>query len=231
MTTAAATGWEPSAHPRDWHGRWAHKGSGVAGQAQDYIRQLSGQVQVRELNEYDVPGYERDRLDPLTADWTPEQADAVAAYADHSYEINNTARGVTLTRHRVDPATTAQRTRLISSAMRPLPDDLVLLRELKGRTALGDLSPGDVIADPGFSSTTLRPGRFASGRDDSTVLHILAPKGTPVVWAGRGEDELILDRNTPLVVISKRLRPGRERFVTDMNLLVLPREMTGAQPG
>jgi hypothetical protein len=221
-----ATGFDPSQR-RDWHGRWGTGGSPAAGQAKEYIAGLAGHVQLRELNDYDTAAYERDHLDPMTEGRTAAQQAAVTAYTDHSFEINARLRGDEVQRPRFKDSDLDAQADAISGAMRPLPDDLILLREIKGKDALSGFGPGDVIADNAFASTTLRPGRFAGGRDDTTVLHILAPKGTPVVWAGRAEDELILDRGQAMVIMGARVTPGgRDRFVTHLNVLVLPKGIT-----
>lgn len=209
-------GWQTE--PRDWRGRWAHEGGAVAAKAQEYVKSLAGHVKLRELDDYDVGEFKRNTLDPAYH-YTPEQAKAIGAYTEHAYhEINEAAR----TGHGEHVGDVDA----ISSAMQPMPEDLILLREVKGMHALGDLKPGDVIADPGFSSTTLIPGRFAGGASNTTVLHVLTPKGTPTVWAnpasGYPEDEIILDRDQPMVVMGSRQRPGRSD-VTDVHLLVLPK--------
>jgi hypothetical protein len=208
-------GWRDE--PRDWRGRWAREGSAVAGKAENYIRQVTGKVRPHELDEYNTVAYKRDVLNPAFH-YTPEQAGAIHGYAEHYQEINDAARAGK------DHAGADA----ISSAMQPMPQDLILLREVSGQHALADVNPGDVIADQGFSSTTLRTGnRYASGRDDTTVMHILTPAGTPAVWADPvseyPEDEMILDRGQALVMMKKQVRPGRST-VTDAYFLAVPKE-------
>jgi hypothetical protein len=191
-----------------------------ASSAQQYIARVSGKLSPRELGNYDVAEYKRTRLEPLYH-FSPEQMKAIGAYTETKYqEINEAARAGR------DPGPEA---RTITSAMRPLPDDLILLRELNGADAMHDFKVGDVITDPAFASATLAPrGRFASGRAGTTVMHILTPKGTPAVYAdpasGYPEDEMILDRGTSMVIMRVAPRQGHEGFVTDVYLLALPRE-------
>ena len=208
-------GWR--GEPRDWHGRWAHEGSAPAAGAEKYIRQMTGKLRPRELGEYDTPAYKQDVLNPAFR-YTPEQAAAIHGYAEHYQEIQDAAR--TGKDHAGADA--------IGSAMQPLPQDLILLREVSGKHALDDVNPGDVIADQGFSSTTLRTGnRYASGRDDTTVMHILTPAGTPAVWADPvseyPEDEMILDRGQALVMIKKQVRASKST-VTDAYFLAVPKD-------
>ena len=208
-------GWR--AEPRDWRGRWAHEGGAVASRAQEYIRSVTGKLHPHELGEYDTPAYKRDVLNPAFH-YTPEQAKAVHGYAEHYQEINDAARAG----HDHAGADA------ISSAMQPLPHDLILLREVSGKHTLDDVNPGDVIADQGFSSTALRTGnRYASGRDDTTVMHILTPAGTPAVWADPvseyPEDEMILDRGQALVMMKKQVRASKST-VTDAYFLAVPKE-------
>lgn len=207
---------------RDWRGRWAKSGSAPAGKAHEYLVSLTGKVSLTRLDDYNTPEYEREKLDPIRERYTPAQAEAVRQYVDHSYEMNAHARGEEIRWRRYPEAATAARVDALSSAMAPLPDDLILMREIKGAEALDRFEPGDVIADDGFSSTTLRAGRFASGRGGTTIMHILAPKGTPVVWAGRVEDELIMDRGQALVLVSRKQTPRGTETLTEINLLALP---------
>lgn len=190
--------------------------------AEQYIDSVKGQLHPRELGNYDVASYKRERVAPAYS-YTPKQAKAIHDYSETAYEdINQAARSGR------DPGPVAD---TISSAMQPLPDDLILLRELNGADSLSDRQPGDILTDPGFASTTLAPrGRYASGRAGSTVLHILAPKGTPAVYAdpasGFPEDEMILDRNTPMMIMRSQARPGQEGYVQDVYLLALPKGVT-----
>jgi hypothetical protein len=187
--------------------------------AEKYIASMQGKVKPRELNNYDVGRYERETLNPAFH-YMPEQEKAIRHYTENGYqEINDSARS---------GGSLSAEARALSSAMQPLPEDLVLLREVGGAQALGHVSPGDVIHDQGFSSTTLiGRGRFAVGKSDTTVMHILTPKGTPVVWADAAsdypEDEMVLDRGQPMIVMKKQQRAGRSD-VTDVYLLVLPKE-------
>ena len=195
-------------------------GSEASEAAQKYIASVSGKLSPRELGDYDVGAYKRDELAPLFH-YTDAQERAIHDYTETKYtEINGALREGRDAGPDVD---------VISSAMRPLPDDLILLRELSGVNAMRGFSVGDVIADQAFASTTLiGRGRFASGRADTTVMHILTPKGTRALFAdpasGFPEDEMILDHGTRMVIMRIAARPGHEGYVTDVYLLALPKE-------
>lgn len=81
--------------------------------------------------------------------------------------------------------------------------DVTLFRGLKGD--LGDLSPGDLIRDEGFMSTTLVrnvAAKFAKGRGD-TILRINARAGQRVVnIGGKWESELVLPRGTTIRIVN-----------------------------
>lgn len=214
-------GWH--AEHRDWRGRWAHEGSAPAGKAGEYIKSVTGHLHPRQLDQYDVGNYKRGTLNPAYQ-YTPEQRKAIRAYTGSAYaDINEAARS-----GRDDGSSAAAAADELSSAMQPLPEDMLMLREVNGAHALGDVKVGDLIADPGFSSTTIAPGgRFAAGRSGTTIMHILAPKGTPTVWANPAadypEDEMILDRGQPMQVMKVQPRKGRSD-VTEVFLLALPKE-------
>jgi ADP-ribosyltransferase exoenzyme len=199
------------------HG-WIKAGAAETTGAEKYITSMAGKVKPRELDNYNVGAYERDTLTPAFH-YTPEQGKAIGRYTEQGYgEINTAARA--------GGAASAE-VQAISRAMQPLPEDLILLREVSGHATLSHLNPGDIIHDEGFSSTTLiGRGRFAIGKSDTTVMHIMTPKGTPAVWAdpvsGFPEDEIILDRGQPMIVMKKQQRSGRTD-VTDVYLLVLPK--------
>jgi ADP-ribosyltransferase exoenzyme len=212
-----------------FHGREATAGSGIQERAESYIASLRGKVKPRELDNYNVGTYKRETLNPAYH-YTPAQTEAIRKYTDHSFEMNADLRGDELERRDFQKAKLTEEADQISAAMQPLPDDLVLLRELNGAHRMDALKAGDVIADDAFASTTLTSGsgRYAANRSDTTVMHILVPAGTPSVWVGAAagtfpEDETILDRGQPMIVMKPpALSPGRSN-VTDVYLLALPK--------
>lgn len=211
--------WDPGKHPRGFHGHWATSG-GILASAQKYAAGLAGKVKPRELDNYDVAQFKRERMDPAFR-YTPEQVKAIRAYTENTYEdINGSARS---------GGDLGPQAKALSSAMQRMPEDLIVLREISGADVLSGVKPGDVIADDGFASTTLTSGgRYASGKSDTTVMHILTPAGTPVVWTGTNagfpENEVILDHGQPMAVMKVQQRSGRSD-VTDVYLLVLPKEV------
>lgn len=98
--------------------------------------------------------------------------------------------------------------RAIASVGTPTPLKLYRGVSGEGSTAamLRGVKPGDVIADRGFVSTSLDEDvatRFAS-RGEDFVLEMYAPLGTKGLyaepWADFDEAELLLGRNTPMIV-------------------------------
>ena len=214
-----------------FHGRAATAGSGIQERVQAYVAGLAGKIHPRELDSYSVGTYKRGTLNPAYH-YTPEQAAAIRDYTDHSAELNADQRGESPVYRQFQASRLAAEADQISSAMHPLPDDMILLRELSGAHRMDGMKPGDVIADDGFASTTLTAGsgRYAAGRSGTTVMHIMAPAGTPSVWTSPAggaypEDEMILDRGTPMVMMRPpALQPGRSD-VTDVYVLALPKQV------
>ena len=211
----------------------AYGGSGQrhSGAGAGVRRRLAGKVHPRELDNYNVGTYKRETLNPAYH-YTSEQALAIRNYTDHSSELNADQRGESPVYRQFQASKLAAEADQISSAMHPLPDDMILLRELTGAHRMDGMKPGDVIADDGFASTTLTAGsgRYAAGRSDTTVMHIMTPAGTPSVWTSPAggtypEDEVILDRGTPMVMMRPPApQPGRSD-VTDVYLLALPKQV------
>jgi hypothetical protein len=141
-----------------FHGREATAGSGIQERVQAHIATLAGKVRPHELDNYSVGPYKREQLDPAYH-YTPEQASAIRNYTDHSFELNQDQRGEPPASRQFDAGKLAGEADQISSAMHPLPDDLILLRELSGAHRMDGQKQGDVIADDGFASTTLTSGR------------------------------------------------------------------------
>jgi hypothetical protein len=218
-------GWVPVGAPpgvASAEGGWsgARGGSGITAKAKAHFDSIAGKVHPRELSVYDVKAYERDHLEPVLT-LTPGQAKAARAYTGSAFADVNARL-----RRGEDGGETA---RVLASAMKPIPHDLIVLREITGEHALDGVEPGDVIADAAFSSAALTPaGRFAGGRSHTTVMHILAPAGTPAVYPGQAsefpEDELILDASQPMSLMKAGPRPGRSD-VTDAYFLVLPKDV------
>jgi hypothetical protein len=217
-----------------FHGREATPGGGIQERVQAHIATLAGKMRPRDLDNYTVGPYKREHLNPAYH-YTPEQAAAIRDYTAHSAEMNADQRGEPPASRQFPAAKLAAQADQISSAMQPLPHDLVLLRELNGMHRMDDLKQGDVIADDGFASTTLTggSGRYAAGRDNTTVMHIMTPAGTPSVWTSPAggdypEDETILDRGTPMVILRPPTpRPGRSD-VTDVYLLAVPKAVVAS---
>lgn len=53
-------------------------------------------------------------------------------------------------------------------------------------------------------------------------MRIAVPKGTPVIWVGHDEDEVLLDRGQPLVLVGKR----QTARGMEVQMLALPKELS-----
>lgn len=153
-----------------------------------------------------------------------EEADAVNRYTgDLFFDLNKKLRAGDAT----DPEVAR-----LDAAMRPLPDDLVLTRHVQPE-AFG-LRPVDLhaveslaghkVSDPAYSSTAL--GSPYGGGIGGVTMHILAPKGTPAVFASvtsrnPHEREVLLGRGAEYAV-AKVVRNARYGY--DMYVVVLPKE-------
>jgi SPP1 gp7 family putative phage head morphogenesis protein len=194
-----------SLEPRDAHGEWSR---------------VTGTVNASEITSAaEARAFGRKLSRAFT--YTPAQVGAITGYIGNGYQdINDGLRSGNIDAH------SREMSEHLSSAMQPLPAAVIVHRELDDEQALRDLSPGDVIADHGFSSTSLTSGAYDVGRENKTVLHITVPKGTPAVWAQPFSDspeerELILDRDQPLHLTA--VHRDSQRGVTIAYMTAMPK--------
>lgn len=161
---------------------------------------------------------------------TLSQENAVSAYVNEDYPINETLRGEGDSSG-VDEVLTISAIDGAISAQDPSTQDQILFRGVDSEIAdqYGNLQPGDVFTDQGFISTTtgadtatLFTGEEAGGR----VLEIQAPSGTQglnvstavssVSASSSGENEVLLARGSQFEVIS------HEGSIEDMSGNTIP---------
>lgn len=102
----------------------------------------------------------------------------------------------------------------MSSSMRPAPEDIRVTRFVSQDAFPSDLSAieGTVYADPAFMSTTIvERGTYGAGKEIKMIIDV--PQGTPIryvdgISSNQGEKELIMDRNTAMIVTKVDRRPG-----------------------
>jgi hypothetical protein len=154
---------------------------------------------------------------------TADQRGAVDRYTgDGFFDLNKKMRAGDLN----DPEI-----KRLDSAMRPLPDDLVLTRQVDPQAFGLDLSNldkveglvGHKISDKAYASTSL--GSPYGGGLGGVTMRIVAPKGTPAIPAAAfsrnpSEREVLLDRGLEMAV-AKVVKNSRGGY--DMTVIVLPK--------
>jgi len=155
----------------------------------------------QEFTEYEAQQWIRANTPKLTR----QQGRAVRNYTEYSFGVNGALRAGA----EPSPAS-AKMMQGLDSAMEPLPSSVVL-RRIVGENAFpgGIPSAGEVIADEGYSSTSLGPD--IGGGD--VRMEIVTPAGTPALVTGRysvmpDQREVILARGTRLRVVSAEQQAG-----------------------
>jgi ribosome modulation factor len=176
-------------------------GAEATAAAERFVRGLGGPLDPKRLDNYNALDYKETTLDPHWK-YTNEQRDAIHAYtASTAYrEVNGRLR---------NGDASSPEVAVMDSAMQGLPENIELHKAVPadiGNQLIG-LSPGSVIEDPAYSSTSLLEGNYilAAGRQ-SMQLHIIAPKGTMAAWASPVADdyseyEMLLQRNQRFAVL------------------------------
>lgn len=101
-----------------------------------------------------------------------------------------------------------ERIKKLDKSFKPLKDSGIAYRHTGTTGVFMGVKPGDVIADSGYSSATIKRSAFKSGGQDSTTLIIHAPKGTQAIWANpvskfKGDEwELLFPRGQKFLVVS-----------------------------
>lgn len=146
-----------------------------------------------------------DWVQGLGMDLSPDEYGAVRDYTGSGYHkindaLRDKAKGV--------PARTPRNVKHLDKAMRPIPFDTIVTRNISGLNAFGGVPPdkliGTVFRDPAFLSTSIKEGGVFSG---NVQMIIKVPKGTQSRYVNdisyhKSEKELILGRETRMVIHS-----------------------------
>lgn len=219
----ALSRWDPARHPRGPHGRFARGPSKVTASERVTGNKILDDFKPKKFeNDFRTTDY----LVAHTPKLTAAQRGAVDRYTGDGFlELNKSLRAGTAT----DPDIPR-----LDSAMRPLPDDLLLTRHVDAN-AFGfrdqdvkgvEHLVGRVISDKAYSSTSL--GSPVAGGIGGVTLRIIAPKGTPALMvAGVSkyphEREVLLARGQRMV-IAKITRNSRGGY--DAHAVLLPHDGT-----
>jgi hypothetical protein len=132
----------------------------------------------------------RDHLEQIAPD---QPGGAVAKYLDGDWRAINTALRAGKTPPGVDE---------IDQAMQPLPDDLMLRRQvplsLFAHVPMKDLE-GMKVRDAAYASTSLDVPGHEPGGADVVTMHIAAPKGTPAL-VNAADGEILLARDSEVAI-------------------------------
>jgi len=210
--------WDPSKHPRDPRtGRFTRSltRATTAAERRRASSASSSHRPAKHSGRAQAKAY-YSKLAPT--DLTAEQLTALAAFGTHATrKIQGDVRS-----GRTDSPTV----KALDAAMRPLPEDVTLTKRVRLATLQG-VSPADLVGrkvkDAGYSAASLTP---ATKRSDGEVrMRIKAPAGTPAVVAPGGSGDVLLPRDTELVV--EAATPDGKGGWT-MDLVVLPTVATAA---
>lgn len=205
--------WNPGYHPRDKKGRFTRSATRVMTQA-DRNRGRKAMEGFAPATFNDA-GAARAYLEQVAPN---PPAGAADAYLQGDWRDVNTALRAGKTADGVDE---------IDQQMRPLPDDLMLRRQvplsLFAHVPMKELE-GMKVRDAAYASTSLDvPGHEPNGPGVVT-MHIAAPKGTPAL-VNAADGEILLARDTEVAIT--RVEPdGRGGW--DVYGAVLPKAKTRA---
>ena len=223
-----AADWDPARHPRGPHGRFTHGLSSLTDTDREHGRAVMADFHsMRPASDTEAARY----LNRPQAHLTAAQKGAVDRYTGDGFlRINRELRAGNTS----DPDV-----KRLDSAMRPLPDDLVVTRHagaeafgLTDRTLPGvQRLAGRKITDKAFASAAL--GSPHAGGLGGVTMHIAAPKGTPAIFGAAlsrnpHERELLLGRNTEMAIARVA---ANQRGGYDMWAVVLPPARTAKLAG
>jgi hypothetical protein len=140
----------------------------------------------------------------LSVDSMYDRSPAMQRYTsmDGYHRMNRALRGLEVPKPEVQRDITALRDEIAAAARAK--DDFVVFRGITGQWE--SLTPGQVLTDPGFQSTTIFPRQaqsfatLGSGREEQTILRIRVPRGTAAVAGDSGDAEVLLQAGTSLQV-------------------------------
>jgi hypothetical protein len=182
-----ARSWNPAYHPRGPNGRFTRSATRTM-TAADKTRGRKSMEGFNPTRFADADAA-RNHLEQIGGD---QPDGAVVKYLNGGWRTVNPALRV---------GKTADGVNEIDAAMRTLPDDLILRRQvpaaLFAHIPLPDLV-GMKVRDAAYASTTLDASGHESGADGVT-MHIAAPKGTPAV-VNAADGEILLARDTEVAI-------------------------------
>lgn len=211
--------WDPARHPRASDGRFTHGLSSLTDADRERGRNVMAAFRsARPASDAEAARY----LDRPQARLTAAQKGAVDRYTGDGFlRMNRELRAGNTS----DPDI-----KRLDSAMRPLPDDLIVTRHvsaeafgLTDRTLPGvQRLAGRKITDKAFASAAL--GSPHAGGLGGVTMHIAAPKGTPAIFGAAlsrnpHERELLLGRGTEMAIARVA---ANQRGGYDMWTVVLP---------
>ena len=214
-----AADWDPARHPRGTGGRFTHGLSSLTSTDRERGRNvMAGFHSTRPASDAEAARY----LNRPQARLSAAQKGAVDRYTGDGFlRMNRELRAGNTS----DPDV-----KRLDSAMRPLPDDLVVTRHvgaeafgLTDRTLPGvQHLTGRKITDKAFVSAAL--GSPHAGGLGGVTMHIAAPKGTPAIFGAAlsrnpHERELLLGRGMEMAIarVERNQRGGY-----DMWAVILP---------
>ncbi len=182
--------WNPSLHPRDKKGRFTRSAAKVMSDAD----RKRGRAAVQGAKPRAFTGDADRRAYLQTLNPEPPQG-ALKRYLDGDWRTTNTAL-----RSLKKGAASPDGVDDIDQQMAPLPDDLLLHREvplaLFAHMPMPELA-GLKVRDAAYASTSIDPP--GSGSPDRVRMHILTPAGTPAV-VNPADGEVLLARDTEVAI-------------------------------
>lgn len=212
----APRGWNPARHPRDKHGRFTRSATKVMTGAEKNraAKAIDGFTPRKVKNRQEGRAY-------LGGIGGSNHPPAVRSYLDGDWKQVNAAL-----RAGKDSDGVAE----IDAAMRPLPDDVVLRRQIPadvfGQVPLGDL-PGLKLRDAAYASTSLDSPGLRS-KPGVVTMHIAAPAGTSAL-VNPDDGEILLARDTE-VAISRVVQNKQGGWDVYGSVLPKPKKRTKAPP-
>jgi hypothetical protein len=216
--TEIAASFQESEHPRGKGGKFAKKASGSVADTVNGI--VDGFKPVKVSTNSEASAYLKRRKPKLSR----AAADAVDRYTGDTFvDTNRKLRAGDVS----DPEV-----KRLDSAMKPLPDDLLVRRRLTmdafGVSSLEELEKlkGQIYSDPAYMSTSI--GTPYGGDLGGVTLLLAVPKGTPGVLAAEysrnpSEREILIGRGQRMVITSVK---KNDRFGYNVSAVIVP-EGTG----
>lgn len=214
---AGATGllihWNPDLHPRDRRGRFRN-GWKLSERAKKLLEQVTQHFSPTTASSDQEMGA---KLRRFQRPHTPAQAKAV----HHFYTRRGNIDVQSALRSNADESKPGFPPQIhdMRSAEQPLPADMILTR-VTGPDAFGlpaeridevEEWTGKLVSDPGFFPTNAGTSIPVSG--PHVTWSILAPRGTPAIIQGGGNNGVVLTEHQPLRIVKVERRPDGGSYV------------------